>query len=140
VEFGGGRLATGDIGFLSGQLFVLGRLGDSIKLRGRTLFADDVEAVLEEAGLPRHRQTVLLGESDGPVAVLVVENADRDRLARVAPVVARLTEGARVLVIAAAVGTIPRTTSGKPKRRVLWKSFLAGELPGDRIEVNGASS
>src|SRR5262249_2752323 len=52
TRFADGGLYTGDAGFLlDGQLFVLGRLGDSIKLRGRAVFAEDVEAALKRCGL-----------------------------------------------------------------------------------------
>jgi acyl-CoA synthetase (AMP-forming)/AMP-acid ligase II len=132
TRFADGTLRTGDLGFLHhGQLFVLGRLGDGIKLRGRTLLAEDVEAALEAAGLPRRRQTVLLGHTDHPVAVLIVEKADPEQLRRATPVVARLTEGVELIVIPAPIGTIVRTTSGKPQRRALWQSFRTGELRGE---------
>ena len=45
-SFQQGRLCTGDAGFLlDGELFVLGRMGDSTKVRGRSLYAEDVEDV-----------------------------------------------------------------------------------------------
>ncbi|MFJ8828451.1 AMP-binding protein [Micromonospora aurantiaca] len=125
-----GPLVTGDAGFLhDGQLFVLGRIGDSVKVRGRTLLAEDVEAALESAGLPRHRQTVLLGmRGDRPTAVVVVEQADPLRLEAAQGLVGRVTEGADLVFVRTGVGTIPRTTSGKPKRRELWRIFLTGQL------------
>ncbi|WP_018680568.1 AMP-binding protein [Actinokineospora enzanensis] len=130
TSFAGGSLRTGDAGFLhDGGLYVLGRLGDSLKLRGRVLLAEDVEAALETAGLPRHRHTVLLGlRGDRPTAVIVAEHTDPARLDETVAVVDRVTEGADVVLVAAGVGTIPRTTSGKPKRHTLWTMFLAGEL------------
>jgi len=122
-------IRTGDSGFLrDGQLFVLGRLGDSLKLRGRTLFAEDVEFALEAVGLPRHRQTVLLGHANHPVAVVIVENCEPERLERARSVVARMTEGAQLIAKSVPVGTIMRTTSGKPRRRALWQSFRNGDL------------
>ena len=51
-----GTLRTGDAGFLrDGQLYVLGRLGDSMKVRARAVFAEDLEAALGDAGLPPRR-------------------------------------------------------------------------------------
>ncbi|NLG55608.1 MAG: fatty acyl-AMP ligase, partial [Rhodococcus sp.] len=45
--FVGGELYTADSGFLwKGQLFVLGRLGTSLKVRGRSVFMEDVESRL----------------------------------------------------------------------------------------------
>ncbi len=119
-----GAVRTGDSGFLrDGHLYVLGRLGDSLKLRGRTLFAEDVEAALEDAGVPRHRQAVLLGQADAPLAVVIVEKAEQDWLERATSVVGRLTEGAELIAISAPIGTILRTTSGKPRRRAMWRRF-----------------
>jgi acyl-CoA synthetase (AMP-forming)/AMP-acid ligase II len=135
TRFTGRALRTGDIGFRwQGQLYLVGRLGDSLKLRGRTLFAEDVEAALEAAGFPRHRQAVLLGHAPEPVAVVVLEGPAGRQLARARPVVARLVEGAQVRLVAAPVGTIERTTSGKPRRRILWQRFGSGQLAGDRQE------
>lgn len=139
ATFAGGELRTGDAGFRhDGQLFVLGRLGDSVKLRGRMLMAEDVEAALEAAGLPRHRQAVLLGmRGDRPTAVLVLENLGAEALTTASSLVRRLTEGADVDTIGAPVGTIPRTTSGKPKRRQLWAQYLSGVITTTGHPVEG---
>jgi acyl-CoA synthetase (AMP-forming)/AMP-acid ligase II len=61
-----GELRTGDAGFLrDGQLFVLGRLGDGLKVRGRAVFSEDLEVALGEAGVSRQRVAVLLGVHAG---------------------------------------------------------------------------
>lgn len=132
-SFSAGGLRTGDAGFvLDGQLFALGRLGDSMKLRGRTVFAEDLEAALVAVGLPRHRIAVLLGVHAGlPTAVAVVEGATARWLADAAAVLGRQTEGAHVVLLDAPRVTIERTSSGKPKRRALWRRFTAQELPGE---------
>ncbi|GAA3734200.1 hypothetical protein GCM10022402_13150 [Salinactinospora qingdaonensis] len=127
-----GVLRTGDAGFLSdGQLFVLGRLGDALKIRGRSLFAEDLEVALNTTvNVPEERMAVVLGERGGtPTAVAVMERAQPDWLTGAEPLLRQLTEGADVAVIDAPPGTIPRTSSGKPKRRSLWRSFLHGDLP-----------
>lgn len=125
-----GRLATGDAGFLLGdELYVLGRLGDSLKVRGRAVFAEDVEAALATAGLPGHRLAVALGMHNGrPTAVAVLEHP-RSGWSEVAEqVVRRRTDGASVVVASVPRGAIARTSSGKPKRRVLWHAFVGGTL------------
>ena len=62
TRFVDGRLVSGDAGFvLDGELFVLGRLGDSLKLRGREVFAEELEAVLDRHGIPARRVAALLG-------------------------------------------------------------------------------
>src|SRR5581483_10328937 len=81
-----GALRSGDAGFLyEGQLYVLGRLGDSMKVRGRTVFAEDLEAALGSAGVPPLRAAALLGERDGrPTVVAMFEQAQPDWLASAA--------------------------------------------------------
>lgn len=125
---GTAELRTGDAGFLlDGELYVLGRLGDAIKVRGRTVLAEDVEAGLPESVPPA---VVALGTLRGEPAVLVAVDGDvsgrvgaalREHLTRHLPVAAvwiRRVPGRRV----------PRTTSGKPRRGQLWRAFVSGAL------------
>jgi hypothetical protein len=37
-------------------------------------------------------------------------------------------EGAQVVLVDVRRGAIPRTSSGKPKRRQLWRAFVDGSL------------
>ena len=128
----GDVLRTGDAGFLrDGQLHVLGRLGDSMKVRARAVFAEDLEMALAELGLPPHRIAVALGVRGGtPTAVAVLERGRVEWVPQVRGVLRRAAEGATVVVVPGPAGTIPRTSSGKPKRRELWRAFLAGDLDG----------
>ncbi len=127
-----GTVHTGDAGFvLDGELFVVGRLGDSMKVRGRTVFAEDIEAALIDAGIPRSRVAVLLGSSPaGARAVILLERAEDSWLALAASVLRRTAEGAKASVLAVPSRTIERTTSGKPKRRLLWRALVDGRLAG----------
>ncbi len=129
-----GVLRTGDAGFvLDGQLFVLGRLGDALKVRGRTVFAEDVEERLGTL-VPEHVPVaVALGVHGGqPTAVVLVAWAgppgsddDRDRVVdRLTRTARRLTDADRVLVHVVPRSAIPRTTSGKIRRRAVWRSFV----------------
>jgi acyl-CoA synthetase (AMP-forming)/AMP-acid ligase II len=119
-------LRSGDAGFVSdGQLFVLGRFGDSLKVRGRTVFAEDLEAILASRGVPRHRVVVLLGLDGGtPTAVALFTAPDPRWLVGVESALRIATGGAAVVVVDAPRGSIARTSSGKPKRRQLWQAFL----------------
>lgn len=139
-----GVLHTGDAGLLrDGQLYVLGRLGDSMKVRARTVFAEDLEAALCAVGVPGHRVAVALGERAGiATAVAVVEHARPEWLPEVHSLLRRGAEGAQVVVLPAPNGTIPRTSSGKPKRRELWRAFLDGRLDSlqDSLPARRASS
>jgi len=128
----GGALRTGDAGFLAGgQLHVLGRLGDSMKVRARAIFAEDLEAALTAAGLAGTRVAVALGVRAGAAtAVAVLERPKPDWAEQARALLRRSAEGAEVVVVCAPAGTIPRTSSGKPKRRELWRAFLAGRVEG----------
>ncbi len=126
-----GLLNTGDAGFIrDGQLFVLGRLGDSLKVRGRIVFTEQLEVAIAARGIPRERIAALLGMHRGaPTAIVVIERSqfDADDIFSLI----RLHAGnARPLIVSAPAGTIARTTSGKPQRRLLWQSFVDGTLPG----------
>ncbi len=125
-----GALHTGDAGFLvDGQLFVIGRLGDSMKIRGRTHFAEDIEAALVAAGLPRTRLAVLLGSAAaGPTAVVLIEQARDGWLDTARAVLRRTAEGADGVVLDVPHNTIQRTTSGKPKRRPMWQAYVDGRV------------
>lgn len=130
-----GVLYTGDAGFLlDGQLFVIGRLGDSMKIRGRMLFAEDVEAALVAEGIPRTRLAVLLGASAGDQTVVALIEAAEDGWTDAAEsVLRRMTERVTCVVADVARRSILRTTSGKPKRRAMWLDYLAGRFdPADK--------
>ncbi|HEX8670999.1 MAG TPA: AMP-binding protein [Longimicrobium sp.] len=125
-----GELRTGDAGFLAdGQLFVIGRLGDSIKVRGQAVFSEDLETALAEMGAGRQQVAVLLGVLGGlPTVVLLSEDADHDWRSSAAALLRRQAGGARVTSLNVPRGTITRTSSGKPRRRALWQSFVEGSL------------
>jgi acyl-CoA synthetase (AMP-forming)/AMP-acid ligase II len=130
TEWRDGALWTGDAGFLhDGQLFVLGRLGDAMKVRGRTVFAEDLESALVEAGLPRLRVAVLLGSSaPGPTGVILLERPEERWATTAAAVAQRITEGITIAILDVPRRSIHRTTSGKPKRREMWAAYVAGDL------------
>jgi acyl-CoA synthetase (AMP-forming)/AMP-acid ligase II len=131
-RFRDGVLRTGDAGFLAGgELMVLGRLGDSMKIRGRSVFAEDVEAAICQAGVPARRVAVALGVQHGTAtAVLVLEEPDASTTADALAAARRRTEHAHLVVVTARRGAIPRTTSGKVRRRRIWEAYLAGALDG----------
>ncbi|WP_433213815.1 AMP-binding protein [Microtetraspora malaysiensis] len=135
TEWHEGALHTGDAGFLDGgQLFVIGRLGDAMKVRGRTLFAEDVESALVDAGVPRLRLTVLLGSSaGGATGVVLLERPTPEWAAAAEATLRRMTEHATTVVLDVPRRSIARTTSGKPKRREMWAAYVAGKLDAREI-------
>ena len=131
TSFSGDVLKTGDAGFQKdGELFVLGRLGDSLKIRGRVVFGEELEVAASHLGVPRERVAALLGVHHGrPTVVLVFERFE-GAWTRIEELVRPLASDARIVFVSAPAGTIARTSSGKPKRRQLWRAFADGVLPG----------
>jgi len=130
TRFAYGGIMTGDAGFkLDGELYVCGRLGDSLNVNGRRVYAEDLEARLAQLpGLGLGRCVVLAGstgESDR-VAVLAqarpgpwIEAAEQ----ALRPIVGR---GPRIDVHLVPRKTLMRTSSGKPRRRPMWHAYVAG--------------
>lgn len=125
-----GVVRTADAGFLlDGEIFVLGRIGDSVKLQGRWIFAEDLGAVAASAAPPAARCVTLLGSLEGrEMAVVLTEGGLGGRVADVGLAVANHAAGLRVLVCAAPRGSTLWTTSGKPKRRATWERLVARQI------------
>jgi acyl-CoA synthetase (AMP-forming)/AMP-acid ligase II len=126
---------TGDAGFRwKGQLYVVGRIADSLKVRGAMVFAEDLEVELGSLdGLDPARLVVLLGHVDGDhhAAVLVEDGNPEHWLRRlVTTVKAHSHADVACSVLTGERGTIQRTSSGKPRRRVMWSALLDGRLSG----------
>jgi acyl-CoA synthetase (AMP-forming)/AMP-acid ligase II len=136
-SFEGGRLRTGDAGFtLDGELFVLGRLGDSVKIRGRTVFVEDLEARLATVDGVRKGRCVVLAGSDGiaEYVVAVFEQPAGDWIDGVIGILATAAaDAAKIEVFTGEPGAIERTSSGKPRRRVMWQQFLEGRLEAEPV-------
>jgi acyl-CoA synthetase (AMP-forming)/AMP-acid ligase II len=130
TSFERGALRTGDAGFLlDGQLFVLGRLGDSVKIRGRSLFAEELESALLDAGIPSRHLAVVLGVRAGvPTGVALLDRAEESWQQQARAILGRRLEGGVVVVAQVPAGAIARTSSGKPRRRQLWQQFCDGRL------------
>jgi acyl-CoA synthetase (AMP-forming)/AMP-acid ligase II len=130
TSFERGTLRTGDAGFLlDGQLFVLGRLGDSVKIRGRSLFAEELESALLDAGIPSRHLAVVLGVRAGvPTGIALFDRSDESWQRQARAILGRRMEGGDVIVARVPVGAIIRTSSGKPRRRQLWQQFCEGRL------------
>lgn len=132
-------LRTGDLGCLhDGDLFVTGRLKDTLIVHGRNLYPQDIEHELraqheELEGLQGVVFTV--GGSDGEVIVAVHEirgHWGEERLREIAAAMKQtmakefgVPVGAVVLV---RPGGVRRTTSGKVERSAMRESYLDGAL------------
>jgi fatty-acyl-CoA synthase len=132
TRFDEAGVTTGDAGFFhDGELYVVGRLGDAIKLRGRTLYAEDLESKLSAIpDVPVGRCVVLPGADGESSVVAIVERPDGPWVEQAAGVLRREAgQDARIRIFAAERGAIMRTSSGKPRRRVMWRALLDRALP-----------
>ena len=131
-------LRTGDVGFLHhGELFVAGRLKDLIIIRGRNHYPQDLESTAEgahEVLLPGGCAAFSL-ESEGEERLVLVAEAHRhvgDRVAEAIDAVRQaVAEGHEIRahdVVVIRAGTLPRTTSGKLRRRACHAAYLEGTL------------
>jgi hypothetical protein len=89
--------------------------------------------------VPERRAAALLGiRGDTPVAAVVLENPREGWPGAVAEVLEAHAAGAELLVIAAPRGAMPVTSSGKPRRRVMWQALTEGRLPGEITTIRAS--
>ncbi|MFB7501991.1 AMP-binding protein [Streptomyces broussonetiae] len=141
-RFTTGGYRTGDLGFrFQEEIYVLGRMGDAVKVNGRYVTAEDVElALIRELGLPHDKVTVVLSSvGTDPVALTTVQRgadgADGERFGDVVESFGLRAQRALLLHVGGLA--VPRTTSGKPQRGTMWRSFAAGELEGTVLYAGG---
>lgn len=133
-------LQTGDLGFLAnGQLFITGRTKEIIIVRGRNLYPEDIEQQVSAAhpALSSAGVVAFSVDSDGEESLIVAVEMPRAATDMESPenVIAAIRQ-----CIAAASGvnpkailllppfSIPRTSSGKPRRLMIRASYLQGSL------------
>ncbi len=135
-----GWLDTGDLGFVhAGELYLTGRAKEVLILNGRNHAPSEVEHAVDRVDGVRTGCAVAASwrpdDADREWLVVLVEaarEADADRWAAIArDCVAEVRSATglsadRVEVLPA--GTLPRTSSGKLRRREALRRWLAGEL------------
>lgn len=142
-SFPASGFTTGDAGFLlAGDLYVIGRLGDSVSVAGRNIFAEDIDAALAaEAGLQPGSYVTTLGDTPaGPQAAILIDG-DSAALERVV-LLARQALGTevRLVVFAGRRGAILRTSSGKPRRRAMFAAMFAEQIRAQIVYDSAAVS
>ncbi len=138
----GGSLDTGDLGFvLEGELYVHGRAKDVVVVRGANHAPEEFEAALSGVAGLRAGCAVALGFQPGDGAgeeLLVLAErtrgipADAALAATVRRAVLEATGIAPHTVQILDPGTLPRTSSGKMRRREALRLYLEGKLAPPR--------
>jgi fatty-acyl-CoA synthase len=130
-----GWLFTGDVGFLhGGELFVTGRSKDRIIVNGRNFHPQDFEWLVEQHAAIRSGASAAFGLRDESTerVVVVAEAKPADGLDRV-----RMEIREEVLrslgvsltdVVLVRPGSLPKTTSGKIRRRETKVEYQQGRL------------
>jgi acyl-CoA synthetase (AMP-forming)/AMP-acid ligase II len=132
-------LRTGDLGFYhQGDLFIAGRLKDVIILRGRNIYPQDIEAVVETshsalrvAGAAAFSLDVG-GEEELVVVAELDHQSEGDSTEIVEAVRGAVSEAFDATVYAVeliAPGSLPKTSSGKVQRRLTCAQFQGRILP-----------
>jgi acyl-CoA synthetase (AMP-forming)/AMP-acid ligase II/acyl carrier protein len=132
-------LRTGDLGFLKdGELFVVGRLKDLVIVNGTNYYPQDIETIADHAHPAiRSGSTAAIGvdRPTGEVLGLVAEvNTDRreDLEAAAIALRAEVTRGvgiAPTIIAFIPRRALPKTSSGKVRRRAAREGLLDGTLP-----------
>ena len=133
-------LRTGDLGFLhEGELFVVGRLKELIIIGGRNYYPHDIEAVVARSHpmLKRDAGVAFSWDVEGQERLVIVQEARRSTRYSLDDVIASIRREvvkeylvSPYAVILIAGGSLPKTSSGKPRRRHCRELFSK-----DRLEV-----
>jgi fatty-acyl-CoA synthase len=137
--FGGGWLKTGDLGyFADGHLYICGRAKDLIILNGKNYYPQDIEAVVSRVPGVRDGQCVAFSVLTGKGAehcVIVVEAKPGPRAGTAAEIIAQIIQAVRaeIGIVLGEVhlikrGTLPKTSSGKVRRREAKRRLELDEL------------
>ena len=146
-------LRTGDLGvFTDGELFVTGRIKDVLIVRGLKHYPQDLELTVE-----RQHDVIRAGcsaafsldASDGEGVAVALEIDDRrlpdepaERDAFLHEVIGRVKQAVveqHGIVLSAIsvlpIGALPKTSSGKLRRRACRAAFLDGSLPAATVRT-----
>lgn len=145
IAGGDGRswLRTGDLGCMdeTGELYITGRIKDIIIVRGSNYYPQDIELTAERSHKALRRgyaAAFIVPQDDEKELLAVACEVRQDSLAtanvdEIAAEIRRAVVREHDLTVHRVVLTtpnsIPKTTSGKIRRRATCERWLAGELP-----------
>ncbi len=137
--FEDGWLKTGDLGyFAEGELYICGRAKDLIILNGKNYYPQDIEAVVSRIPGVRDGQCVafsVLDDRGAEHCVVVAEAKPGPRSGTAAEIISQIIQAVRaeVGIVPGEVhlikrGTLPKTSSGKVRRREARRRLETDEL------------
>ena len=131
-------LRTTDLGYLAdGELYVTGRIDDLIIIRGRNYYPQDIEIAIEQThdALRPGGGAVFHHAAENENQLVVVHELDQRHTSSAPEVIEHIrrsiTEEFELplhAVILVAAGGVPKTSSGKVRRRACRAMFLEGSL------------
>ncbi|MEM9447028.1 MAG: fatty acyl-AMP ligase [Cyanobacteria bacterium P01_E01_bin.6] len=133
-------LRTGDLGFMQeGELFITGRLKDTIVIRGRNYYPQDIERTVEQShpALRSGCGAAFGVEIAGEEHLVVVQEVERShrRSLDVNTVLGDIQEATTAehglhihAIVLIETGSIPKTSSGKIQRHACRQAFLTNSL------------
>jgi fatty-acyl-CoA synthase len=141
-----GWLRTGDLGFLAdGELYLTGRVKDVLIIRGTNVMPHELERLADGVtgggGTQRSGAFSVPRGVEGEQPVVVIESGERDAATLAAQEQEIRSRIGRYLGLPLADlvfvrrGRIPKTTSGKVRRRELAELYRDGRL--ERLSVGG---
>lgn len=120
-----GFMRTGDLGYLyQQQLFITGRIKDLIIIRGRNIWAQDVEWIIEQGiSSLRSGDIAAISAQDNQTEILVIiiqcrfqEKTAQDELIKTTHRLISESMGIDAKIILVTTGSLPFTSSGKLSR------------------------
>ena len=139
-------LRTGDLGFVhEGELYVTGRIKDLIIVRGRNHAPQDIEWTVQRAD-PSLRAgygaAFSVDTADGEALVIVQELERRGHEADLTPMIRAIRKAVATehelpvhAIVLVRSGSVPRTSSGKIRRRRCRQDYLEGGLQVLQMEA-----
>jgi fatty-acyl-CoA synthase len=129
-----GGVKTGDLGYLSeGELYVTGRLKDTLIVRGRNYDPAPIEVAAGRVDGVRTGNVAAFSTTDDLTERIVVAAEYREgELETIESAIVRAVQRATGLTVSEVVlieaGSLPKTTSGKLQRSTTRKQYLEGTL------------
>lgn len=133
-------LRTGDFGFLKdGELFVTGRLKDMIIIRGRNFYPQDIELTVQKSdpSLRSHCGASFSIEVGGREQLAIIQEVERtyrqhidinEVVGNICQALMEQHELSAYAVVLVNPGQVPKTSSGKLRRKACKEAFLSETL------------